>query len=317
MPSALRDHQHELCDVNGNNGIVFGTDETGYLTLTRPTVTAGEPRTGDVDRPQEDGIAFGRDYRGAKMFSFEIGVITDATNGLAYPPGEGGAHRANLDALDMLEGRWTAAQWRAGPGNLAMLRSCEGGRTVRCYGRPRRWDESAGALTQQGYTPVVADFALVDSQWYSDVESITQVRAVIGREGGVIAPIVAPITTTRASDPGMTVIDVGGTIPTWCVVEFYGGPVADPMVRIDNSMTIGLTGTVSSGQSVTIDPRPWNRGVFRNPGGVGVAGMVSAASPIARNMMLTPGRHTVTYNGRDLTGTSYVRLRWREARTRP
>jgi hypothetical protein len=316
MPSLLREHQHELCDVDGTNGIVFGTDETGYLTLTRPVITSGDYRVGDVERPQEDGVAFGRDYIGPKTYTFEMGVLTDRANGLAYPAAQGGAHRANLDALNELEGRWRARKWRNSASFIAMLRSCEGGRTVRCYGRPRRWDEAAGALTQQGFTPVVAEFALVDHHWYDDIEQIAQIRGVIAKSGGVIAPIVAPITTTLASSPGSTVLNVEGPIPTWAVIEF-NGPVSDPSITIDDDLTIGITGSIATGQKITIDPRPWSRSVLRDPGAVGVAGMVSAASPIMRNMRLQAGRHTATYNGRDQTGTSYARIRWRPARSRP
>lgn len=310
MPSPLIEHQHELCDLDGNGGIVFGTVDTGYLTTSRPTISGGDLRLADVERPQEDGVMMGRDYRGSKTYTFEMEVITDRLNGLGVTD----PHRANLDALDALETMWNLRKWRNNPQAYALLRSCEGGKVSRCYGRPRRWEESAGALTQRGYTPLVADFALTDDQWYSDVEQVMDVGLVPPPEGGLIAPIVAPITTTLSSSSDALAV-VGGKRATWPVVEFHG-PVINPVLNIGD-MTIGLTGTLAYDQYVIVDTRPWSRSVLRYPGGAGVAGWLTSATPVMRNLMLEAGTHEVTYSGKDLTGTSYARLRWRDARSRP
>lgn len=311
MPSStLRDHQHEISDVNGNGGLLFGTEDTGFLTLTRPVVSGGDIRVGDVSRPQEDGDAFGRDYVGGKSFGFEIGVLTDALNGL------GGANpeAANLDALNRLEAVWRSEKWRRDPTKYAMLRSREAGRTFRCYGRPRNYDEAAGTLTREGYTPVVADFKLVDGRWYADTEGSVQVTLVPSTEGGFIAPIIAPITTTYTTS-AQNVLTVGGFTSTWMVVEFHG-PVVNPRVQIGN-LVIGLSGALTYDQVVTVDPRPWNRSVLRAPDGAGLAGRMSSETPKMRDMLMEPGTYDVTYKGQDATGTSFVKVRWRDARTRP
>lgn len=315
MPSVLREHQHELLDMDagtGDTGYVFGTIDTGWLTTAPPTITPGDLRTTDVERPQEDGLMPGRDYQGAKSYGFEMTAITDAMNRL----GGLDPHRANLDLLADLEGLWTARQWRSSPQAFAMLRSCAGGVTSRCYGRPRRWEEAAnGSMTQQGYTPVVADFQLVDNRWFADDEEITEVGGLTGSGGGFIAPIVAPIVTTSSTEVDSTAV-VGGKIPTWAVVEFHG-PVTNPRLTVGDLFTVGLNGTIALGATVTIDPRPWVRTVLKVPGKVGVAGWITTATPTMRDLLLDPGEHLLSYSGVDASGLSYARLRWRPARPRP
>lgn len=311
MPSVLREHQHEMLDLDsGLTGFVFGTEDTGYLTLSRPVVVAGDVRSADVDRPSEDGRAFGRDFLGSKSYTFEIGVLTDATNGL----GTADPHAANLDALNALDALWNDPKWRNNPRSMAMLRSCEAGRTWRCYGRPRRFDEAAGKLTYSGYTPVVAGFDLIDDRWYADVESFADVNLAPSPTGGFTAPLVAPITTTYdASGVGVAVI--GGSKATWPVVEFHG-PILNPSVTIGD-LTIGLTGALAYDHIVTVDTRPWRRLVRRNTDGASLSGWLSAATPVMRACLLPVGTHDVTLRGADVTGSSWVRVRWREARARP
>lgn len=287
MPAVLRDHQHEISDVNGNGSLVFGTEDTGYLTIDRPSITPGEIRSATIARPQEDGAVFGRDFRGAKTYVFAIGVLTDELNEYGGMFGTE-PESANLDALNLLEARWTHEKWRANPTDYAMLRSNEAGRTSRCYGRPGRWEEAAGILTQHGYTPVVADFSLIDDRWYDDVED--------------------SIVVTPSS--GAVPMAVGGFASTWVTVTFQG-PVTNPSVTIAGAYSVGLTGTLTSTQSITVDPRPWARTVLRNDG-VSLPGWMDG--PKMKYMKVEPGTRNVTYTG---TGASSATLRWRDARLRP
>ena len=308
MPNVLREHQHELnLPDDAGNGFVFGTEDTGYLTLTRPTTSAADQRNGDRDRPQEDGRMFGFDYRGAKTVVFEIGVITDH---LTVPSG---AHRLNLDYLDALEALWQHRKWRNSPDALAMLRSCEGGQTWRCYGRPRRYEESAGTLTQRGFTPIVADFALIDNEWYADVESVADVFLPSGIEGGLVAPVTAPLSSVQ-STAGSASITVGGSSATWPVVEFRG-PVLNPSLNI-GTMVISLFMNIAAGEVVVYDPRPWIRSVYGLANNAGYAGAIAAPTPKMADTALDPGTYAVAFNGTGSGGAS-ARLRWRNARTRP
>jgi rRNA processing protein Gar1 len=318
MPAPLRENQYELLPVDfAGEGLVFGTEETGYLTITRPLHSGGESVTGDTSRPGEDGIMFARDYYGGKTVSFELGVLTDVNNrGLDSPPASASeAHRANLDYLDALEGWWKDPQWRATANSMAMLRAKEAsGEVYRAYGRPRRYDEAVGSLTRHGYTPVACDFQLIDTRWYSDTEYSASISLMVPPDGGLIAPLIAPLTTLREVQ-NIVSIDVGGKIGTWMVVEIVG-PVQRPSVTIgDATYTLDLN--IEAGDKVVIDPRPWARTVLRSSDGASVSGALTRESPLMSRMLVTPGHHTIQFRGLDSTGTARANLRWRIARSRP
>jgi hypothetical protein len=309
-PTLLREHQHEILTADETRSLVFGTEDTGYLTLTRPVWAGSETRLGDVERSQEDGVMFGRDFQGPKTVSFEMGVLTDRLT-----TDDADAHRQNLDYMNTLEGWWRDERLRARPWDYACLRSCEAGQTWRAYGRPRRYEEIAGPLTTRGYTPVMADFGLVDNRVYADVEDELTVGLFQPPDGGLVAPLVEPITMTgESSSTDDGAIDVAGTRSTWIGATFYG-PVLNPRVVV-GGMTIGLNTSIPDGMNVTVDPRPWARGVFRDDG-ASLAGTISAATPQMKNLLLYPGRHEVVYSGTDATGTSQCRVFWRSARSRP
>jgi hypothetical protein len=310
MPSVLREHQHELNLPDAvEDGFVFGTEDTGYLTLERPKSTAGDIRGTDRERAQEDGVAFGIEFRGAKTVTFEIGVITDQLDDTPSP------YRANLDYLDALEVLWNHPQWRNSPDALAMLRSREAGQTWRCYGRPRRYEEVVGKLTASGYSTVVADFALIESSWYSDVESTADVYLPAGIAGGLQAPFTAPLSSVQATS-GSRGILVGGSKDTWPVIEFTG-PVAYPVLRIGD-MIVSLRLSINAGDTVVFDPRPWVRAVYdkANPA-KGYGGAVLSPTPRMVDCKIAPGEYEVTLTGVDTGGGGYARVRWRNARARP
>lgn len=308
MPSELREHQHEISNVDGTEGFVFGTEDTGYLTLAPPVMEGAEITPGDRGRPQEDGRMFGRDLRGAKSVVFEIGVLTNHLSN--------DAHRANLDYLDRLEGLWTDDRWRYDPNAMAMLRTHIAGQTWRAYGRPRRYEEAAnGVMTQLGYTPIVADFPMVDASWYSDTESRVEVRLNAGSSGGLLAPLKAPMSTVQATEGSNSII-VGGSKPTWPVVEFHG-PITNPEVIFGNGLVIGLRRTLAAGEVVVYDPRPWVRAVYRLSDGAGMPGSLSGRTPRMADARVRPGGHSLTYIGVDSTGSSKCVVRWRNARSRP
>lgn len=315
MPSALREHQYELAPVDGE-GLVFGTEDTGYLTLSRPIHASGDVQSSDLNRPYEDGLMFSRDFIGAKSVAFEMGVLTDPNNyGIDERPASvPAAHRMNLDYLDVLEGWWKDPTWRRTPRSMAMLRACEGGVVSRAYGRPRRYDEVVSATTRLGYSTVACDFQLVDNLWYSDEEFTVEAGLMVPPDGGLMAPLVAPLTTTIESEAEMFAV-VGGTRSTWLAVEFVG-PVLNPSITV-GGMTIGLTGQLAYDEAVTIDPRPWVRTVLRNTDGASMAGLLSRGTPPMRSMQVPPGTHVVQFRGKDNSGTARARLRWRTARSRP
>lgn len=309
MPAELREHQLELLNVNDESqALVFGTVDTGFLTLVPPAWKSGDPRDDDLERPHEDGRYFGRDLRGAGSVGFEIGVITDH-----LATGPAAIYQANSDYVDELQTWWDDEDFRTAPSDLTILRAQVAGRTWRAYGRPRRFDATKSVLAQLGYTPVVCDYAIVDNRVYADVPESLTIPLVAPPDGGFTAPFITPLTTTLASTSG-DVITIGGKKKTWLWVEFRG-PVLNPQVTI-GPLTIGLATSIPDDMRVTVDPRPWSRGVTREDG-ANYAGFLSVATPVLREMLIRPGTYNVAFSGTDATGTSSCTISWREARSLP
>lgn len=313
MPAVLREHQYELCDVNGNNGTVFGTEDTGYLTLSRPVLTTGDPRTNDAEAAGADGIRFGRDYYSTGTLNFEVGVLTDHLTNLA---GGQTKLRRNLDALNALQWQWKHKRWRNDTRTVAMLRAHEGGEVWRFYGRPRRYDEVVGTLTDDGYTPVVMDFVLADDAVYSDaVYSIGVPIGAAGSAPGLIFPLSSEFTSVQRTAGGGAMV-VAGSRDTWPVVQFTG-PCLEPSVVIEGALHIGLTGSLAPGEVVVCDPRPWVRSCVRTNDGVGFSGRLDRATPKMEDWAVSPGSYNVVMSAKDNTGWSGAALSWRHARSRP
>jgi len=309
MPTLLREHQWELLDFNDEDRfLLFGTEDTGYLTLKPPEWAGGDARDSDTDRAQEDGRYFGRDLRGGLQANFEIGVLTDHLATL-----DSDAYQTNVDYLAALRSWWDDEDLRSKSWELAVLRTFVAGRVWRAYGRPRRFSEAASKLQLLGYTPVVCDFAVIDNSVYADEAAQLNVALVSVPDGGLIAPLIAPLTTTPATMGERTAV-VAGTRSTWPWVEFVG-PVTNPKAQI-GPLTVGLSTSIPEGTTVTVDPRPWSRGVTRDDG-ASYAGYLSPDTPVLRELKIRPGSHQVIYSGIDATGTSECIVRWRDARSRP
>lgn len=302
MPTELLEHQHELTTEDEALSFVFGTGDTGYLTTAYPVISGSDGQNGDVARVREDGLSLGEDFTGGKTVAFEVSVLTDY---------EDNPTMAGSDALALFEAVWKSRALRDQPTKYAILRSMVGGRVRRAYGRPRRYDELAGNLTRKGVTPVVCDFMVPDSTWYDDEEQSTTVSMLASVSSGLIAPLITPLTTTAISttSSGLT---VGGKAPTWPVMTF-NGPIENPVLRFNGDLTIGLNLTLGSGESVTVDPRPWRRVVYRVSDGANRAGSLNWDTPAMRHMVLPPGVYDAVLDGRDATGTATCEIRWRPA----
>jgi hypothetical protein len=305
MPTELLDFQHELLNEQTGTGLVFGKIGTPYFTMEHPQLTPGDDRFGDVDLEREDGSAFGEDYAAGKTIVFELGVGTwDAEN----------PHVAGADALEDLEAEWKDPGYRNGATKIAVLRSrAVPGRLRRTYGRPRRYAETTSRTSHRGFSTVVCDFVTSDGRWYDDVEQTASTPLVHPPTGGFTTPIKTPIKTSPNSVARNETVVVGGKVPTWPVVTIYG-PVSQPSVTLGD-LTIAFTGQLGEGESVTFDPRPWQRTVLRNDG-ANFSGALSWQTPPMRLCQLPVGAHVFGYAGNDETGTSYATVSWRPAYTR-
>ncbi|WP_433860140.1 hypothetical protein [Streptomyces kronopolitis] len=287
----------------------FGTFSSGYYLLdpTPYEITYEDVDSGDTPNPRRDGVRLGQDFRGKATINFEIGVDTvDAS------PTRLGRHGANLDALSALEQAWDAQAVRRRFGTPAVLRTTQGGRARRFYGRPRKAAPAPNRLTRQGYTAVVANFVSVDGIAYDDVEQVATVTMNPAPHRGLKGPLTTPLKMTgqgATKVPGEFL--VRGTRPTPAVITIYG-PVTKPSCELVGKWTVGLDLTLAVGERVIIDSRSWALTVLRN-GSASVAGNLTRASPKLPELLLPTGRQDLVLRGSDVTGMSYMTVAWRDA----
>ncbi|MFJ3793559.1 hypothetical protein [Kitasatospora sp. NPDC090091] len=321
MPD-LREGQWQLTyDGDGTRpgaALTFGTLSTSIYLLSEPAVDYAEGTTGDAPLPLEDGVRFGQDTTATQTISFELAVDTVAA--AATPAGR---HTANLGAVDNLLATWDAAAIRRRMGAVATLRTMQGGRIRRTYGRPRHIAPANSRFTRQGSTSMVATFVGTDTLWFDDLEESTTPTAAPAPIRGLKAPLTAALSQRVPAPPQPPgAMAVAGTVPTWPVITIFGpgrnpaltflGPGRTPWGDLAQRMTVGLDLILGDGEWVTIDPRPWARTVLRN-GTASVAGALTRSSPRMQDMVLPPGLQHVRYSVTDDTGTSRATVAWRPA----
>jgi len=291
----LLDEAMELDDY------AFGGHVHGQTVVMIEDVTFDSPDVVSVDRqlPRSDGIRFGRDYRGGRTITINMHVF--------------GAHGADgMAILNDLAAAWSGDEARRLPGSVQTLRISYAGRTRRVYGRSRRFAPVATKTASTGWAPVVADFRCVDHLFYDDVEKVNEVGIVPPSGGGLVAPLVAPLTTLGISyAPGE--ITVGGTVPCWPVF-IIKGPISLPTIDVIGEYRVTLATIIREDEFVIVDPRPWSRGVRLN-GTQSIAGQLTPASPRLSEVRLTPGPHEIILSGLDETGTSSLTVAWRDCYT--
>ncbi|MEW1657844.1 hypothetical protein [Streptomyces sp. NPDC093707] len=294
--------------VHPGADLVFGSMRSGIYLIEPYEITTDAADVGDVRLPGQDGMRLGQDWRGQSTVTFELGVdsVDAAVDQL-------GRHGANLGAVSRLAGAWDGEAIRLRAGQPAVLRTVQGGRARRLYGRPRKLAASGSRLTRQGYTPVVATFTAVDTSAYDDVEQSVRVGLQPPPHYGLVGPLTTPLTmvgegATRV--PGE--VYIGGDRATWPVMTIYG-PITKPAIDVVGRWTVALDLTLRDGERVTIDPRPWAMTVLCN-GNANVAGYLTRSSPRMRDMRLPAGvRQDIVLRGTDATGTSYATVAWRDA----
>jgi hypothetical protein len=267
-----------------------------------------------------DGVELGR----ARVF--EAGPSTLVTNDHLVPgggwvlPGRDDPQPPTLD-LELLTDaddaigareqidRWVGA-WRRTykPAESSTLRYRIDGRWRRVYGRPDRHQGpgagGADGVLHAGLGLLRAQFRLTDDLYYDDAEQSVNLEAVPPSTGGVVAPVVAPVRTTKRSDSSWRYIDVGGTAPTPLRITFYG-PSSSPAVQI-GSVRVALTGAVAWDRPVTVDGRTR---LVTYSNGSSAAGLLTRTTRLAQ-LRVPPGRHEVRFSG---SSEATVTVAWRDA----
>lgn len=287
----MRDREWRL--VYPGVDLSFGPADAPICHMSAPEIGDPEIRTDDVDRPRQDGRAFGVDFLSGRNVTFDLGVLADDEASVR-------------PLLAELSRAWRASDLRATPGAMAELHVRHAGRERILYGRPRRFavvEEEIG----EGFAAVTCDFATADDLFYGTEDSAS-VALVPPPGGGLTAPLVSPLTTTTTSDRS-TVIRIGGELPAWPVATVYG-PITTPVIEVVGRWRMTLGATIAAGDSVTVDTRPWARTVLRANGG-SLAGALTRDSIRLARAALDPGAYEIALRGVDATGTASLRLAWR------
>ena len=287
----LQDHQFELL------GVPFGID--CEVTVEDEGFNPGTAtwRVQDSELPLEDGMQFGLDRLSPPVWTWNLS--TDRAS-----------EAEALASLERLATAWRADAVRGTPGAVTPLRYRLAGRDRRVYGRPRRWASPLSNRILDGYIPITADFATVDGVFYDDNEQTFNIGTVPATTGGFTFPLTFPMSTIRSGGFRQSNFRVGGSFPTWLVVEITG-EIADPYIVIDQNQRIGLNGQLSADTPITLDGRPWVRAALR-PDGSSASGMLNRTTRLA-NLKVAPGSHEVTFGGIDPSGGAIARLSWRNA----
>lgn len=290
--AALKDYQFEL------DGYVFGMDRPVFVDTTGFKPGSGDVMDQDQTNPITGARMMGRDTVTAGTWTWMLHMGTESPEEM-------------LAELGVMGTKWRggAAAFRESRA-VSALRYAVGGRTRVIFGRPRKFDyDSVDGRFAYGYLPPSATFDKSDALHYDDDEQMATMHLKPADVGGAVLPGAFPLTFERAPDyvPESAVV-VGGDASTAPVITFTG-PVLDPSVTI-GGVTVGLTGRLGAGGSVTIDTRPWAMTITR----VGdTAGAYLSASTRMTRSALKPGAYSAVFRGTDTSGDSRCQVRWRNA----
>lgn len=254
----------------------------------------GGVRVQDVEAPGRAAILVGRDLPAPPSWTFEL-----ATN------------VSNVDEADALVSQmgrlWRSERWQR-PGVVGELRYRVGSSERLVVGRPRRFTPPNGDVRAQlGAARFMCDFQLTDPRSFSDTVSQVSLTLVPESSGGLIAPLIAPLTGVARGGVRAGVVNVGGTAPAPVRVAFHG-PVSNPVVFTDE-WEIGLTGNLAWDVEITVDALT---GEVFNQDGASVGGRLTRRTRL-RKAALSPGPQEIRFTGADATGTATATVSWRDA----
>lgn len=296
MLTELKDMQFEILDSeDASSGVAFGIgrnvsiDDEGFDPGDNAWVTQ------DSVNPIQGYTMFGRDVNAGRTWGFQMHTDKDDE------------HEA-LAALAEIATAWRGREYATTPGAVTALRYRLAGRTRRVYGRPRRFAAPPTNLIMSGLVPITADFSVVDDLHYDDELSSAQLSWSQDSDGGFVLPTTLPIQTIPGSNRA-GLVTVLGDAPTYAVIRFEG-PITDPYVT-NGDWTVSLDMSISEGDYVEVDTRPWKMTALRN-------GRASVAGKLGRRQWLTdvrlkPGNQELRFGGATSSGGATCTVSWRSA----
>lgn len=295
MAIALNNLEYELVNPPNEAGVHFGRNTTYHVEL----VTFGDvsSRVNDESNPRADGTRMGRDFYNNRTITFDINIISKT-----------GQCHAMVSALQAC---WNTADVVGSPsrmyaGRLSTLRMFRHGVHKVVYGRPRRFTPVTGRV-DLGWVPVTCDFVTIDHLFYEEHENVNLITISPPDIGGFIFPVEFPWGTVPISSQA-DIVQVLGDAESWLRFKITG-PIVNPVVDFVGYWQVKTNLTLLNGETLTIDPRPWNRGVYKNNTG-NAAGVFTADSRRLSGLTAPPGVHQIVLRGVDGTGTAQLETRW-------
>lgn len=170
----------------------------------------------DTDILGRDGIMPGTDYLRDAAWQFALTVHKqDGTAGV-------------LAKLAPLERAWKA--WANRTEGRVPLEYSTGHDGVwhRIYGRPRRYmPPRPDAQTEKGRSHAQISFQQQGPLHYATPQSVTLLPSASAFEGGLVAPLIAPLVASGTSVPSAVAVTNAGDQPAPLAVTFYG-PSTNP-----------------------------------------------------------------------------------------
>jgi hypothetical protein len=286
--------QYQIIRDDGTKSLVYGSG-AGGVQVVDTAYAPGTMTVGDQQVVGHDGVLPGVDT--------QAGAVLTQDGIALFAPGTG---YAALDAYDALSAIWNDPVIRLASGRYQVLRFNYRGSLVtrRLYGRGRAITPVYGQVVS-GAVPWTAQFQALDNNVYSDATLSVSLQATPVR--APVAPSRPPTVLPPAYYAATGMLTVGGTVPTWPVVAMHG-PAVNPVLSFPGTpVSIGYTGTIASGQTLTIDTRPWARTFML--GSASAAGGMSGSPMIA--LQLWPGTTTATYTL--ASGASLCTISWNNA----
>jgi hypothetical protein len=289
----------------GDDQLAIDDYVIGYGTRIDVTAfDAATPVVVDQDKPmpREDGTVMGIDRLGGRLLTVDMDIVgTDEGNG--------------LDLLEQITGAWLGDNFRTVPQSYQVLSYRLHGTNEqrRVFGRGRSCAPATLANAHVGLIPVSAQFQTITPYFYSDAEFVDSTGLIPDDTGGLQGPLIGPIYASGTGS-GARGFTIGGYRPAWLATRVYG-PIDNPIVEVVGQWWYQLGLKIAAGDSIVVDPQPWQRQVRRDSDDANCAGFLTGMSAWLADMRVPPGGQEIILRGSDSTGTSRVECYWRDTRS--
>lgn len=283
--AVLNDGDFEL------DGFVFSghRDTAVYVRTFSPG--AAVTRAQDAVNPVGENMFFGRDHRTPGQWAFGLRINE-------------GDFAGAIREFGILAASWQTTA-RTTPGAQSVLRYKRAGENRRVYGRARNLTPDLQYAYVAGIVDAEVAFDPSDCWHYADAPRSLALSLIPGNARGLIAPLIAPLTTIAGGTRQGVIEDAGGDGPAPYWVTFKG-PITNPVARV-SGQEIGLLATLAYDQSVTVDTRLMTA---RRNDGANMAGALTRRTRLIE-ARINPGPAEITFTGTDATGTSSCTVSWR------